>query len=96
LAGGSVLSFAIGAMYRHPAQRLTPEPLLGRVYSASRPISWGVLPVGAAAAGIAAELVGIRTVFALGAIVSVVMLVMFILVVSDREPQGTGARPDRE
>jgi MFS family permease len=70
-------------------QRITPDALLGRVYSASRLISWGVLPVGAAASGIAAELVGIQTVFAVGGAVSVVLLVVFMLAVSDRDLQVT-------
>jgi MFS family permease len=60
-------------------QRLTPDELLGRVYSASRLISWGVLPVAAAASGIAAELLGIRTVYAIGAVVSVILVVAFLV-----------------
>jgi hypothetical protein len=58
---------------------LTPDELLGRVYSASRLISWGVLPVAAAASGIAAELLGIRTVYAIGAVVSMGLVVAFVL-----------------
>jgi MFS family permease len=60
-------------------QRLTPDELLGRVYSASRLISWGVLPVAAAASGIAAELLGIRTVYAIGAVVSIGLVVAFLV-----------------
>jgi MFS family permease len=66
-------------------QRLTPNPLLGRLYSASRLISWGVLPVSAAAAGIAAEFVGIRAVFAVGGVVSLVLAVAFVLLMSSQE-----------
>jgi MFS family permease len=69
-------------------QRRTPDALLGRVYSASRLISWGVLPISAAAAGIAAEFVGIQAVFAVGGAVSLGLLVLFFLAVRspDIEP----------
>jgi predicted MFS family arabinose efflux permease len=70
-------------------QRLTPNPLLGRLYSASRLISWGVLPAGAALGGIAAELFGIRAVFAVGAITSVALLVAFVLFVREGELEST-------
>ena len=71
-------------------QRLTPDALLGRAYSASRLISWGVLPISAAAAGIAAEFVGVRTVFATGAVVSIGLLAAFLLAVSaERLETGT-------
>jgi MFS family permease len=66
-------------------QRLTPNELLGRVYSASRLISWGVLPAAAAVSGVAAELIGIRTVFAIGGLVSIVTLGLFIGMVSEGE-----------
>ena len=72
-AGAGAAVWVVVASMR---QRLTPDHLLGRTYSASRLISWGVLPLGAAAAGIAAEFVGIRTVFPVGALVSVVPLVL--------------------
>lgn len=54
-------------------QTLTPDHLLGRVYSASRLISWGVLPIGAALAGLLADMVGIQPVFALGAVLNVII-----------------------
>jgi len=41
-------------------QDLTPPDLLGRTYSASRVVSWGVLPLAAALSGVAAELWGCR------------------------------------
>ena len=63
---------------------------LGRAYSASRLISWGVLPISAAAAGIAAEFVGVRTVFATGAVVSIGLLAAFLRAVSaERLETGT-------
>jgi MFS family permease len=66
-------------------QRLTPDPLLGRLYSASRLISWGVLPLGAGLGGLAAEVVGIRTVFAVGGVVSIVLIVAFVFLVPRRD-----------
>ena len=71
-------------------QRLTPAPLLGRLYSASRLISWGVLPFGAAVGGLAAEVVGIRTVFAFGGLASIALLGAFLVLVSDRELEPPG------
>lgn len=66
-------------------QRLTPANLLGRVYSASRLISWGVLPVGAALGGVAAEFVGIQAVFAIGAVVSIALIPAFVILISSSE-----------
>jgi MFS family permease len=74
-------------------QRLTPNQLLGRVYSASRLISWGVLPIGAALGGLAAEVVGVRTVFAAGALTSIALLVAFVLLVRDRDLQPSEPTP---
>lgn len=75
-------------------QRVTPDDLLGRAYSASRLISWGVLPLGAAGAGIAAELAGIRAVFGAGAIVAIGLLVAFVASVSAAELED-GRNTDR-
>jgi MFS family permease len=65
-------------------QRLVPGELLGRVYSASRFISWGIGPIGALLAGFIAEVWGIRTIFAIGGIVSAGLLVLFFSVISPR------------
>lgn len=70
-------------------QRVTPDGLLGRAYSASRMISWGVLPIGAVAAGLAAELFGIRSVYAAGALVTLGLLVAFLALVSSAELDST-------
>jgi hypothetical protein len=51
--------------------------LLGRVYSASRVISWGVLPVGAALGGLLAEGWGVRAVFVVGGLASVGLLLAY-------------------
>jgi MFS family permease len=65
-------------------QRLVPGELLGRVYSASRFVSWGIGPIGAVLAGFVAELWGIRTMFAIGGIVSVGLLLLFFILMSPR------------
>lgn len=59
-------------------QRVVPNALLGRVYSASRFISWGVGPVGAIAAAFVAEVWGIRTVFAVGGITGIGLILGFL------------------
>jgi hypothetical protein len=48
------------------------------VYSASRLISWGVGPLGAGLAALVAELWGIRVMFAIGAVISTGLLVLFL------------------
>ena len=63
-------------------QRLVPSDLLGRVYSASRFVSWGIGPIGAMLAGFVAEFWGIRTMFAIGGIVSIGLLLLFLSLVS--------------
>ena len=65
-------------------QRLVPGVLLGRVYSASRFISWGVGPLGVALAGLVAEIWSIRTMFAIGGIVNVCLLFFFVKSISSR------------
>jgi predicted MFS family arabinose efflux permease len=79
--GASVWVVVVGSL----RQTLVPERLLGRVYSASRLVSWGVLPLGAAAGGALAELVGVRTVFAIGAVASAGLLVAFLRSVSSAD-----------
>src|SRR5262249_51738689 len=54
---GSVMWRVIAAVVR---QRLAPPDMLGRVYSASRVVSWGVLPLGAALGGLLAQFAGVR------------------------------------
>jgi MFS family permease len=65
-------------------QRLVPGELLGRVYSASRFISWGIGPVGAILAGFVAEFWGIRTMFAIGGVVSIGLLFLFLRLISQQ------------
>ena len=49
-------------------QQLTPTRLLGRINAASRMISWGVVPFGAAFGGITARIFGLRGPFILSAV----------------------------
>lgn len=60
-------------------QQLTPQHLLGRVYSASRFVSWGIGPLGAALAGLVAQTWGLHSYFWLATLGSVVLLVYFLL-----------------
>lgn len=71
---GSAVWRVIVAMVR---QTVTPAELLGRVYSANRVISWGVLPIGAALGGLVAQNFGVRTVFAVAGLASLGLLVAF-------------------
>lgn len=79
VAAGAILAGAGSSVWRIITatirQLLTPDALLGRVYAATRVISWGVIPVSAGAAGLAADVWGIRPVFvALTAIAAAVAL----------------------
>lgn len=69
-------------------QKLVPGDLLGRVYSGSRFISWGVGPLGAAVSGLVAELWGFRLMFAIGGIVSLFLLLLFLQVLPPRRFAG--------
>ncbi len=48
-------------------QQLTPSRMLGRMNAASRTVSWGIVPFGAAFGGVAARLLGLRGPFLLSA-----------------------------
>lgn len=69
-------------------QRVVPHDLLGRVYSGSRFISWGIGPLGALLSGLAAQLWSVRAVFATGGVVGVLLLVFFILKVRPEMLEG--------
>ena len=55
-------------------QRITPDRLLGRVNSAYRLVAWGTMPLGAAVGGLLAQFLGLRAVFAIMAVVTLLML----------------------
>jgi MFS-type transporter involved in bile tolerance (Atg22 family) len=58
-------------------QRTVPPDMLGRFYAIYRMLSWGCLPAGAMLAGVAAESVDLRLVFAAVAALSVAQAVVF-------------------
>ena len=62
-------------------QQVVPSDLMGRAYSASRFVSWGIGPLGAAIAGLIAEFWGIRTMFAIGALASILTLLLFLNII---------------
>ncbi|MFI2076729.1 MFS transporter [Streptomyces triculaminicus] len=76
-------------------QRLIPDALLGRVSSASRMIGWGGMPVGAALAGLLAQVSGPRTVFALGALACALLLIPFLTVLREDTLRAALAAADR-
>lgn len=49
-------------------QQLTPSRMLGRMNAASRTVSWGIVPFGAAFGGLAARFLGLRGPFILSAV----------------------------
>ncbi|RKS08997.1 putative MFS family arabinose efflux permease [Nocardiopsis sp. Huas11] len=56
-------------------QRTVPDALLGRVNSAYRLLAWGTMPLGAATGGLLAQLLGLRAVFAVMALLVLTLLV---------------------
>jgi len=56
-------------------QALTPDHLLGRVNSVYRLVAFGTMPLGAVLAGVTAEAIGLRSVFAASALVTLALLV---------------------
>lgn len=56
-------------------QQLAGDRLIGRVNSAYRLVAWGMMPLGAAAGGVLAQVVGLRAVFVVMAVIMLVMTV---------------------
>ncbi|WP_053204486.1 MFS transporter [Jiangella muralis] len=82
VAAGVVVAGAGSSIWRILAatirQNLSPPELLGRIYSASRMISWGVIPASAALAGVIAEVWGLRTAFLAATVLAVAVLAVFV------------------
>jgi MFS family permease len=57
-------------------QRITPDRLLGRLNSAYRLLAWGTRPLGALAGGLLAEAVGLRDVFLVMGVATLLLVVM--------------------
>jgi MFS family permease len=73
-------------------QRITPDALLGRVRATSRLLGWGTMPLGAALGGVLAQLAGVQTVFAVGAILSALLVIpLFRVMTPGRLAQSTQA-----
>lgn len=61
-------------------QRITPDPLLGRVNSGYRMLSWGTMPLGAAIGGVLGQFLGLTPVFLITGIGTLcILLFMFWL-----------------
>ncbi|MDV3222607.1 MFS transporter [Intrasporangium sp.] len=88
--GAGVVAVAVGAVVAGAGssvwriinatirQVITPDDLLGRVYAATRVISWGVVPVAAVVAGGSAEAWGLRTTFTGLTVLAVVVAIAFV------------------
>jgi MFS family permease len=59
-------------------QRATPDHLLGRVNAGFRLLAWGTMPLGAGLAGLVGELLGLRAVFLVAALLVVGLLAVRI------------------
>lgn len=78
---GLMLWNVIGVSLR---QRIIPDRLLGRVSSSYRLVAWGSAPLGAAVGGVLAQLFGLRTVFAIMALLVLLILTGFRVVTEER------------
>lgn len=74
-AGSSVWRIIVATI----RQRTTPPQLLGRVYSASRVIGWGALPLGSSLAGLAAAMLSVQAALQFATVVAVVIVFFFLL-----------------
>lgn len=73
-------------------QRAVPDALLGRVGGALRLFGYGALSLGAALAGLVAELAGVRAVFVCCAVLSATLVVPFLAYVTEEALAGAGDR----
>lgn len=69
---------------RSVAQLITPMELLGRVGSIYTLLAWGSIPVGTVLGGVIASVLGVRAVFIIAAIATVVGLLVILLPISNR------------
>jgi len=74
-AGSSTWRILMSTIRQHQ----TPEYLLGRVYSASRVVSWGAVPVGAALASVLVTVFGLPGVFTVATGIAIVVIVGFVV-----------------
>jgi len=78
---GIVIGNVIGVSLR---QRITPDRLLGRVNSGFRLVAWGTRPLGAAVGGVLAELLGLRAVFGIMALIMLALPAGMLIVTDAR------------
>lgn len=99
VAAGVVAAGAGATVWRAVAatmrQNLVDDQLMGRVYAASRFLSWGVLPVGAAGAGLLAETLGTQTTLAAAAGLAAALVVAFPLAMRGQDLDQAYTGPDR-
>lgn len=69
-------------------QTVVPGAMLGRFSAAARLLGWGTLPVGAALAGLIAELAGPRTAFAVFAALAALSVIPFLRTVTTEALDG--------
>jgi predicted MFS family arabinose efflux permease len=64
-------------------QRIVPDRLLGRVNASYRLLAWGTMPIGAALGGLLGELFGLRPVFVISSLATILLLAC-MPIVSDK------------
>jgi hypothetical protein len=74
-------------------QQAVPDRLLGRVSSAWRLFSLGAVPVGAALAGVIAQVADVRAAFAAAAVLSALLLVPFFAVITNQALAAATTQP---
>jgi len=75
-------------------QRITPDPLRGRVASVARLLAWGTQPLGALIGGVVASVFGLRAPFFVAGAVWLAMFVIVIPIVSNRRINALEAPPE--
>lgn len=74
-------------------QRITPDRLLGRVNSGYRLVAWGSMPLGAAAGGFLAQVLGLRAVFVVMGLLTLALLAG-MTIVTDEDMDAAERSPD--
>ncbi len=76
-------------------QRITPNHLLGRLNAGYRLLGWGTMPVGAAIGGVVAQAAGVRTAFAVSAVLQLTVLLGRAIVTDQAMAEAEAAAADR-
>ena len=91
LTGAGVMWNVITVSLR---QRIIPDHLLGRVNSAYRLLGWGSMPAGAALGGATAELIGVRPMFVLCGLATLLLVIPLRAVITDEAIASAEAEPE--